>query len=56
MVGLRVTLQMTEAICHVNDSKEGGRGIDSRVASHEGAINHIISFPGVRHITGEKNG
>ena len=44
---------------HVNDSKGGERGIDrinGRVASPEGAINHIVSFPRVRHITGEENG
>jgi hypothetical protein len=31
-------------------------GINGRIASHEGAINHIVSFPRVRHITGEENG
>lgn len=56
VVGLRVALPMTEEMCHVNDGKGGGRGIDGRIASHEGAINHIVSFPGVKHITGEKNG
>jgi hypothetical protein len=46
-------------IGHVNDSKGGGKGIASingRIASHEGAIKHIVSFPGVRHVTGEENG
>ena len=56
VVGLRVALPMTEAMRHVNDGKGGGRGIDGRVASREGAINHIVSFPGVKHITGEENG
>ena len=37
---------MMETMGHVNDSKGGGRGIDGsngRVASREGAVNHIFS-------------
>jgi len=59
VVGRRVALPMMETMGHVNDSKGGGRGIDGikgRVARREGAINHIVPFPGVRHITGEENG
>ena len=46
VVGLGVVEPMKETMGHVNDSKGGGRGIDGsngRVASREGAVNHIFA-------------
>jgi hypothetical protein len=50
---------MVEEMGHLNHSKGGGRGIDGvigRVTSREGATNHIVSFPEVKHVIGKKNG